>query len=130
MNKFVLRCFFICLLSQPWMAFASAGGDVDFCRELKSAKVEMTQVLASIKKKKQGDAAFLKALVNSQQAWRKHVQAELVMQFPSSNSVEYGSVLPMCQCASQLDLTQERIATLQQWLEPVEEGDVCLGSKR
>jgi hypothetical protein len=34
----------------------------------------------------------------------------------------------MCYSAYKEELTRQRIKTLQQWLEGVEEGDVCAGS--
>ncbi|HEX4842544.1 MAG TPA: lysozyme inhibitor LprI family protein [Limnobacter sp.] len=130
MNKSALKFLLACALSMPWIAFGDSGVDPDFCAELRATNAEMATVIASIKQKKQGDAAFLRAMASSQKAWQKHVQAELAMQFPSSNLANYGSVLPMCQCVSALGLTQARVATLKQWLEPLEEGDVCVGSKR
>lgn len=118
------------LLSMPMWVSANSVVDENFCAQFKSANVEMEGVLSKIQQQKANDLVFLKAMNKSQAAWKEYVDAELVMQFPSPNLMDYGSVLPMCRCVSRLALTQERIATLLQWLEPVVEGDVCTGSKR
>ena len=130
MNKLIVKLCLVGLLCIPFIASASSTADEDFCAQLKSAKVEMEEVLSKIQKKKRDEPAFLKAMSKSQQVWKEYVDAELTMQFPSKNPADYGSVLPMCQCVSRLDLIQERIATLRQWLEPAVEGDVCVGSKQ
>ena len=114
MNKLMFKLCLISLLIMPF--WASANSAID-------------DVISKIQHKKRNDLVFLKAMNKSQKAWREYVDAELIMQFPSGNFIEYGSVLPMCQCVSRLGLTQERIAILRQWLEPVVEGDVCTGSK-
>jgi uncharacterized protein YecT (DUF1311 family) len=122
---------FLCgLLSFSSGAFANNAIEENFCAELKGAKAEMQETLSKIQQKKVNDSAFLTALSHSQKQWIEYVDAELLMQFPSQSFIEYGSVLPMCQCVTRLGLTQERIASLKQWIEPVEEGDVCVGSKR
>ncbi|WP_334118469.1 lysozyme inhibitor LprI family protein [Limnobacter sp.] len=130
MNKLMFKLCLIGLIGMPVLSSASSTTDEDFCALLKSAKAEMDDVFSKIQQKKRNDLVFLEAMNKSQKQWREYVDAELVMQFPSANLFDYGSVLPMCQCVSRLGLTQERIATLRQWLEPVVEGDVCTGSTR
>ncbi|WP_341238303.1 lysozyme inhibitor LprI family protein [uncultured Limnobacter sp.] len=130
MNKLIFKMFLCGLLSFSSGVFANNAIEENFCAELKGAKAEMQETLSKIQQKKVNDSALLTALSHSQKQWTKYVDAELVMQFPSQSFIEYGSVLPMCQCVTRLGLTQERIASLKQWIEPVEEGDVCVGSKR
>lgn len=130
MNKLMFKLVFLVFFSVPSWAFADSANDEEFCAQLNDAKTEMEDTLLRIKQRKQNDSAFLKALNNSQKQWMQYVDAELLMQFPSQQFIDYGSVLPMCQCVARLGLVQERIVTLKQWLEPVMEGDVCTGSKR
>lgn len=130
MNKLIFKFVLIGFLGVSSWAFADSANDEEFCAQLKDAKTEMEDTLLQIKQRKQNDSAFLKALNNSQKQWMQYVDAELLMQFPSQQFIDYGSVLPMCQCVTRLGLVQERIVTLKQWLEPVVEGDVCTGSKR
>ena len=130
MNKLMFKLVFLGFFSVPSWAFASSTVEEEFCTQLKSANAEMEGTLLQIKQRKRDDSVFLTALNNSQKQWVQYVDAEVLMQFPSQRFIDYGSVLPMCQCITRLGLTQERITTLKQWLEPVVEGDVCTGSKR
>ena len=130
MNNLIFKLVFLGIFAVPSWAFASSAVEEEFCAQLKSANAELEDTLLQIKQKKNDDSVFLMALTNSQEQWMQYVDAEVLMQFPSQRVIDYGSVLPMCQCITRLGLTQERITTLKQWLEPVVEGDVCTGSKR
>ncbi len=72
------------------------------------------------------DTAFISNLKLSQRLWIQFRDAQLKMKYPVSYS--YGSVQPMCVSFYLTDLTDERIKTLQTWLDGIEEGDVCTGS--
>ncbi|HEX4879691.1 MAG TPA: lysozyme inhibitor LprI family protein [Limnobacter sp.] len=129
MNQAIFRIFLACVMAMPGIARGDINQDQDFCAELLVANQEMAHIIASIKVNKQTDAIFLKAFDKSQKLWSKHVKAELDMQFPSYNPLDYGSSFTMCQCASMLHFTQARVASLRQWLNPLAEPDICAGSK-
>ena len=76
--------------------------------------------------KEYSDTTFIKNLKESQRLWVKFRDAELKMKYP--NSITYGSVQPMCVSLYLTDLTNDRIKTLQTWLDGIEEGDACSGS--
>lgn len=50
------------------------------------------------------------------------------MKYPDYDGVYYGSFQPVCRAQYLKELTDDRIKTLQQWLNGVEEGDICSGS--
>jgi uncharacterized protein YecT (DUF1311 family) len=74
------------------------------------------------------DTAFTKSLIASEKIWIKFRDAEMKMKYPDREPGYYGTIQPMCWSMYLTQLTLERTATLKQWLEGTEEGDVCAGS--
>ncbi len=75
---------------------------------------------------------FIDNLKASQRLWIKFRDAELKVKFPIGKSDDpkfiYGSVYPMCVGHYLAELTRQRTAQLQAWIDGIPEGDVCTGS--
>jgi uncharacterized protein YecT (DUF1311 family) len=94
-----------------------------------NAETEMSRLYAQIIAQHADDRAFVDAFERAQEAWLAYRDAEYDAQFPPPQSnVHYGSVLPMCSSSFAEAMAHERIARLRQWIDGVEEGDVCAGS--
>ena len=74
------------------------------------------------------DTLFIKNLKISQRLWIEFRDAEMAMKYPAYGASHYGSASAMCWLIYEEQLTRERIKTLMQWLDGIEEGDVCHGS--
>jgi uncharacterized protein YecT (DUF1311 family) len=68
------------------------------------------------------------SLKEAQRIWIQFRDAELQMKYPQREQGYYGTVYLMCYSGYREELTRQRIMTLQQWLQGVEEGEVCAGS--
>jgi uncharacterized protein YecT (DUF1311 family) len=96
---------------------------------LKAVDDEMNRVYQAILSKYKADREFLAKLRNAQRAWLAFRDAELEARFPfKDKQSHYGSVYPMCSNLFLVERTQERIKQLREWLDGVEEGEVCAGS--
>jgi uncharacterized protein YecT (DUF1311 family) len=96
-------------------------------KEFLKADKELNQAYQQILKDYKTDTLFLKNLKASQRIWIEFRDAEMKMKYPLKES-EYYSMQPVCWYSYMQDLTETRTKTLQQWLKPMEEGDVCAGS--
>jgi uncharacterized protein YecT (DUF1311 family) len=101
-------------------------------RDLQDAETAMAATLASIRRLYAEDAQFLHCLAESQRAWEVYRDRQLAMIFPYKDDPKegYGTVFPMCWAIWKARLTMQRITELKQWVDGIEEGDVCLGSIR
>ncbi len=138
--KMFRRAIFISL----FLPFTAFGQDVGACLEMaithsemnrcegvnyEKADAELNRVYKRIQKVYKDDEEFLSKLKISQRTWIKLRDADLEMHFPKDNKqAQYGSVYPMCHSGVSTALTLQRVEYLKQWLEGVEEGDVCSGS--
>ena len=96
---------------------------------LKAVDDEMNRIYQAILSKYKADQEFLAKLRNAQRAWLAFRDAELEARFPfKDKQSHYGSVYPMCSNSFLVQRTQERIKHLREWLDGVEEGEVCAGS--
>jgi len=97
--------------------------------EFAQADAELNRVYRQIQQLYQDDPTFLAKLKQSQRAWIKQRDADLAMRFPAEDTAfSYGSAYPMCYATVAMDLTFQRIVFLKQWLNGIEEGDICSGS--
>ncbi len=92
------------------------------------ADKELNAVYQKIILKYKDDPVFVASLKEAQRIWIQFRDAELKMKYPRREQGYYGTVHPMCYSGYKEELTRQRIKTLQQWLQGVEEGDVCAGS--
>ena len=127
MNKIfaTILFLFICCFSH-----AQTGADMNATafQEYKKADKELNTVYIKILSDYKGDMAFIKNLKASQRLWLQFRDAELKAKYPDRPAGYYGSVLPSCKAGYLAQLTNERIKTLQVWIDGIPEGDVCAGS--
>ena len=72
----------------------------------------------------------MKALQESQRAWIAFRDAHVRSVFPDPDPKTYGSVYPMCRCSVLEQITIDRAKELRRlWIDGVDEGDVCAGSR-
>ena len=89
---------------------------------------QLNKVYQQIRSEYEQDSLFIENLKISQRLWIKFRDAELNMKYPEYQSSYYGSILPLCKSEFLKQLTDERIKTLQVWLDGIPEGDLCIGS--
>lgn len=94
----------------------------------KQADKELNDIYKTILSEYKSDTIFIKNLKASQRIWISFRDAELKVKYPENESGNYGSVYPMCVSVYMEKITQERIKTLKEWIDGIEEGDVCIGS--
>jgi uncharacterized protein YecT (DUF1311 family) len=95
----------------------------------KAADAELNRVYQAIQKKYHDDPVFIQKLKIAQRAWIQFRDAQINMLYPHSNETNYyGSIFPLCYQTELTRLTNERIKTLQRWLDGQGEGDGCAGS--
>ena len=96
--------------------------------EFLKADKELNSIYQKILKKNADDTIFIKNLKTAQRAWIQFRDAEMNMKYPEREYGYYGSSQPMCWSIYKTELTKERIKTLKQWVEGIEESDICGGS--
>ncbi len=102
--------------------------NVDASNKAQNADKKLDSIYQNIMKDYAADTVFIKNIKTSQSIWLQFRDAEMEVKFPDALNRHYGSVFPMCWSMYRTDLTQERINTLQIWIDGIEEGDVCEGS--
>jgi uncharacterized protein YecT (DUF1311 family) len=120
-----------CAGQKECMETATTQLDLNQCASshLKAADDELNRVYQTILSKYQDDREFLEKLDNAQRAWLTFRDAELEAKFPlGDKQYHYGSVYPMCANLFLAQWTRERVKQLREWLDGIEEGDVCAGS--
>lgn len=99
------------------------------CAADKKADAEMNKVYQRILSENRADQLFVQKMRAAQRAWLVFRDAHLEAMYPAADKrTAYGTVNPMCQCLELEKLTDERVKVLRQWVDGLEEGDVCGGS--
>jgi len=88
---------------------------------------ELNQVYQKLLQDYKSDTVLIKIMKEAQRQWVKFRDAQVKMKYPPYKDAGE-SVLPMCRNNYLKELTTERIKELNQWVDGVEEGDVCSGS--
>ncbi|MCF4101899.1 DUF1311 domain-containing protein [Gillisia sp. M10.2A] len=96
--------------------------------ELHQSNKTLNEIYQTIITEYTSDTIFIKNLKRSQRLWIQFRDAQIEMKYPEYVDKLYGSIHPTCRVIYQRELTQKRIATLNNWLSGTEEGDVCNGS--
>lgn len=99
------------------------------CDDYKKADVEMNGAYQTILREYRVERSFVAALRKAQLSWIRYRDAHVESIYPGDAS-QYGSINPMCRCTQLATITRERTKILNQWVEGVEEGDVCAGSMK
>lgn len=97
------------------------------CDEYKKADVEMNGAYQTILREYRGEPSFVAALRKAQLSWIRYRDAHVESIYPGDAS-QYGSINPMCRCTHLATITRERTKILNQWVEGIEDGNVCAGS--
>jgi len=87
----------------------------------------LNQVYQKLLQDYKSDTVFIKSMKEAQRQWIKFRDAQVKMKYPPYQDADE-SVLPMCRNYYLTELTNNRIKELKQWIDGVEEGDVCSGS--
>ncbi|MDB5200956.1 MAG: hypothetical protein JWQ27_365 [Ferruginibacter sp.] len=127
----MIRIIFSMLLAlslQTTFAQTQAEMNQDAQKAYKRSEAEINTVYQQILKAYSDDQLFIKNLRAAQRLWIQFRDAEMKAKFPARPGNYYGSVFPTCWSNYMKALTDERIAKLKTWLEPVPEGEVCGGS--
>src|SRR5204863_7693041 len=126
-QKIFFTTFLILLIH---LCFAQTQSELNQREHKNYTKVdsELNSTYQKILKEYKSDTIFTKNLKVSQKLWVQFRDAEMKMKYPDRESGYYGSVQPMCWSIYLTQLTTERIYILKQWLDGIEEGDVCAGS--
>lgn len=99
------------------------------CAAYKKVDAEMNRVYQQILSENRADTLFVQKMRAAQRAWLVFRDAHLEAMYPAADKrAAYGSVNPMCQCMELEKLTDERTRVLRQWVDGIEQGDVCGGS--
>jgi uncharacterized protein YecT (DUF1311 family) len=95
--------------------------------EFEKTDKELNQIYQKLLQDYKTDTVFIKSMKDAQRQWIKFRDAQVKMKYPPYKEARE-SVLPMCQVYYLKELTDDRIKELKQWIDGVEEGDVCSGS--
>jgi len=95
--------------------------------EYEKVDKELNQVYQKLVQDYKSDTVFIKSTKEAQRQWVKFRDAQVKMKYPAYKDAGE-SVLPMCRNYYLKELTANRIKELKQWIDGVEEGDVCSGS--
>jgi len=104
---------------------------INHCLQLaqENADQELNRVYQAILRKHADNPKFLQKLKLAQRAWIQWRDAEIAAIFPEpAEAGFYGSSFSGCQSTHLDILTRQRTQQLRQWLDGVEEGDLCSGS--
>lgn len=128
-QKIILLVVIICTFATVAMAQTQLEMNEQAHSKYEKADKEMNRVYQQILKSYH-DELFIQKLKAAQRAWLAYRDAHLEELYPAKDpKVEYGSVYPMCYSIELEDLTIQRTKVLRQWLDGVQEGDVCTGSR-
>ena len=129
------------IIKRAWLALAllAVGGCVttlaqtqaelnaDACGGYHKADTEMNKVYRQILSEYKQDKIFMQKFKAAQRAWVAFRDAHLAAIYSDPHP---GTIDSMCRCLKLTELTKERTKVLHQWIEGIEEGDVCAGSIR
>lgn len=120
----------VILLSSSLIVFSQTQLDVNKGANdsFHKADKELNDIYKRILVDYRSDTIFIKNLKASQRLWIMFRDAELKVKFPDPDIQNYGSIYPFCVSKYLEQLTRERIQTLRQWIDGIEEGDECIGS--
>jgi len=131
MTRSFLPIIALIVFGAPWTE-ASAQTQMemnqDAASEFKAADKELNAIYQQILEDYADDDVFLANLKEAQRCWIDFRDAQLKMKYPDREPGYYGSIQPVCEMTYLTELTQDRIKTLNVWIEGVEEGNLCGGT--
>lgn len=100
----------------------------DAAAEFQAADKKLNSIYRKLLADYADDDAFIAGLKEAQRRWIVFRDAQLKMKYPDREPGYYGSMQPLCEAMYLTELTQDRIKTLEVWIDGVEEGDACAGT--
>lgn len=101
------------------------------CNTYKETDFQLNTIYNQILAEHKDDQKFIQKFKEAQRAWIKFRDAYAESLYPNNNPEnEYGSVYSMCFCQTLADITTDRIKQLNQWAQGINEGEVCIGSRK
>ena len=131
MTRSFLPIIALIVFGAPWTeASAQTQGEMnqDAAGEFKAADKELNAIYQQILEDYADDDVFLANLKEAQRCWIDFRDAQLKMKYPDREPGYYGSIQPVCEMTYLTELTQDRIKTLNVWIEGGEEGNLCGGT--
>jgi uncharacterized protein YecT (DUF1311 family) len=131
MTRSFLPIIALFVFGAPWNeASAQTQGEMnqDAASEFKAVDEELNTIYQKILEDYADDDVFLANLKEAQRCWITFRDAQLKMKYPDREPGYYGSIQPVCEMSYLTELTQDRIKTLNVWIEGVEEGNLCGGT--
>lgn len=128
--KYMKKIMLLCVLNVMFFSlFGQTQVELNNIAKFEYEKTdkELNQVYQKLLQDYKSDTVFIKSMKEAQRQWVKYRDAQVKMKYPPYKD-EGESVLPMCRNYYLKDITTNRIKELKQWIEGVEEGDVCSGS--
>lgn len=122
--------FFVFMANYPLSAQTQYDLNSAAAESYHKADQELNTVYKQIIREYAGDSVFVSALKASQRVWVNFRDAELKMKFPPREEGFYGSMHSMCVSSYLEQLTTERVLTLRQWLDGVDDEGDCTSSVR
>ncbi len=129
-NMKVLSISLVIILSLNCYSQTQIEMNKDAKEYYQKADNELNDIYRQILAEYKSDTTFLNNLKASQRIWIAFRDAELKVKYPEVDPRFYGSVYPMCVSNYLEKLTRERINTLKEWIDGIEEGDACIGSAK
>lgn len=133
MTRSFLPIIALIVFGAPWTeanAQTQMEMNQDAAGEFKAADKELNAIYQQILEEYADDDVFLANLKEAQRCWIVFRDAQLKMKYPDREPGYYGSIQPVCEMTYLTELTQDRIKTLQVWIDGVQEGDMCSGTVR
>lgn len=131
--RHILWIIAVTLICLPWsQAGAQTQGEMneDAASRFKAADKKLNALYQKILKDYANDPVFIESLKKAQRCWIAFRDAQLKMKFPDRKPGSYGSLHPMVATMYLTELTEDRIAALQPWIDGAQEGDISAGSVR
>ena len=135
-----MKCYLILIvvmvLLNSFPAFAQKGNpngtqvemNAYYCAKAAKAEARMNGTYKQILTEYNEDTVFIENFKKAQEAWATYQTAEMNAVFPPREAGYYGSIQPVCDCNLKEKLINDRLKTLNQWINGTEEGDVCAGT--
>lgn len=125
----VLIVVFFCYFN-PVMAESQTELNQQACTSFQKADAALNSAYQDILAKYKDDAEFIQQFTAAQKKWIEFKEAYVASRYLPVRRDSYGSVEPMCECSLLEKITTDRVKQLMEWVDGIEEGDVCLGTLR
>jgi uncharacterized protein YecT (DUF1311 family) len=127
MNRILFLLFLTYNLTCISQTQSEMNKDANF--EYNEADTVLNNVYQKLLSEYKSDSIFIDRLKKAQRIWLSYRDAELEMKFPAENKqLEYGNTYSMCVSIYLEELTEQRIEKLKDWLNGIDEGNICSGS--